>query len=216
MRLKGARLIVSSEVPADAKWNVERIKAVTGGETIVARGMRENSCEFAFTGTLLIAGNNKPQLANVDEAIRRRMHIVPFKAKIADADINKHLADELKQEAGGILKWMIEGCRNWRRDGLKRPKAVETATEEYLTDEDHIRQWRDECCDFHADASVTATTSTLFASWKKWCERDGLRYGTINQFSEWRANSGVERYRHADARGFKGIAVKPQRLSVPY
>ena len=212
MRLRGARLIVSSEIAAGARWNEERIKAITGGEKVVARGMRESSVEFSFCGTLLIAGNNKPELSAVNNAIKRRMHLVPFAAHIDEDDVNKNLAETLKREAGGILKWMIEGCSAWKMEGLRRPEAVEAATIEYFADEDHVRQWIDECCDYHPDATERTATSTLFASWRNWCEASGLRYGTINQFSTQLVHAGIERANfHSSARGFKGIAIKPKK-----
>jgi len=82
---------------------------------------------------------------------------------------------------------------------------------QYLADEDQIRQWRDECSDFDVNATVSATTSELFASWKKWSRRTGC---ATARFSERLANSGAEHHRQNDARGSKGIAVKPPKATL--
>ena len=54
--------------------------------------------------------------------------------KMTDLD----LADKLKDEWPGILRWAIEGCLEWQRIGLAPPPAVLAATESYLADEDAI------------------------------------------------------------------------------
>ncbi len=54
-----------------------RIKALTGGDKIAARFMRQDFFEFIPQFKLLIAGNHRPGLRSVDEAIRRRLHLIP-------------------------------------------------------------------------------------------------------------------------------------------
>jgi len=60
---------------------------------------------------LVIAGNHKPSLSGVDPAIRRRFHLIPFSVTITSPD--KELPARLRVEWPGILRWMIEGCRQW-------------------------------------------------------------------------------------------------------
>jgi putative DNA primase/helicase len=64
---------------------------------------------------LLIAGNHKPSLRSVDEAIRRRFNLIPFSVTIAkEADLD----DKLKAERPGILQWMFDGCMGLARTGV--------------------------------------------------------------------------------------------------
>ena len=51
-----------------------KIKTLTGGDKIAARFMRQDFFEYVPQFKLLIAGNHKPSLRTVDEAIRRRFH----------------------------------------------------------------------------------------------------------------------------------------------
>ncbi len=118
--------------------------------------------------TLMIYGNFKPGLKSVDEAIRRRMKLVPFTVTIAKAKRDKELITKLKAEWGGILAWMIEGCMIWQREGLVTPKCVEDATAEYLHEEDMIGRWIDECC--VRDPQALTLHGDLFESWKGWAE----------------------------------------------
>jgi phage/plasmid-associated DNA primase len=47
---------------------------MTGGDMVSARFMRGNFFQYKPEFKLLIAGNHKPALSGVDEAMRRRIH----------------------------------------------------------------------------------------------------------------------------------------------
>ena len=87
--LQGARLVVGSEVEENSRWNESRIKSLTGGDLISARYMRQDFFTFIPQFTLVISGNQKPHLRNIDDAIRRRMHLIPFmnKPEIVDTAV---------------------------------------------------------------------------------------------------------------------------------
>ena len=70
--LRGARLVTATETEEGRRWAESRIKQLTGGDPIAARFMRQDLFEFVPQFKLVIAGNHKPQLRNVDEAMRRR------------------------------------------------------------------------------------------------------------------------------------------------
>ena len=60
--LRGARLVTAVETEEGRRWAESRIKALTGGDTITARFMRQDFFEFTPQFKLLIAGNHKPGL----------------------------------------------------------------------------------------------------------------------------------------------------------
>ena len=49
------------------------LKTLTGGDKIPARFMRQDFFEYVPQFKLIIAGNHKPGLRSVDEAMRRRL-----------------------------------------------------------------------------------------------------------------------------------------------
>lgn len=169
--LMGARLVTAQETEEGKRWNESRIKALTGGDPIKARFMRQDEFEFMPQFQLIIAGNHKPGLRNVDEAIKRRMRLVPFDVTIPAERRDPMLADRLRAEAGGILAWAIEGCQRWQRDGLQAPPRVLAATEEYLEQQDSIGAWIDECCE--QGNAYTSRRGDLYKSFKAWAERTG-------------------------------------------
>ena len=80
--LYGARLAVAHETEAGRCWAEAKIKSLTGGDKITARYMRGDFFDFTPKFKLMIVGNHKPSLPSVDEAIRRRFHLVPFTVTI--------------------------------------------------------------------------------------------------------------------------------------
>ena len=97
--------------------------------------MRQDFFEYTPQFKLFIAGNHKPSLRSVDEAMRRRFHLIPFAVTIPKQDRDAQLTEKLKAEWSGILAWMIEGCLAWQRYGLNSPIAVREATEQYMESE---------------------------------------------------------------------------------
>ena len=134
--LRGARLVTATETEEGRRWAESRIKQLTGGDTVAARFMRQDFFEYRPAFKLIIAGNHKPLLRSVDEAIRRRFHLIPFAVTIPPEERDAVLAEKLKAEWPGILAWLIEGCLEWQTEGLRPPQAVLEATEAYLSAED--------------------------------------------------------------------------------
>jgi putative DNA primase/helicase len=66
--------------------------------------------EFDPRFKLMVTGNHKPSFNTVDEAIRRRLYLIPFTVTIPEAERDPELTEKLKAERHGILQWMIEGC----------------------------------------------------------------------------------------------------------
>jgi phage/plasmid-associated DNA primase len=94
---------------------------------------------------LLIGGNHRPKLYTVDEAMRRRLLLVPFTVQIPKAERDKDLKHKLVPEHPAILRWCMDGCLQWQNMGLDPPAGVIEATEAYFSDQDTIGQWLEEC-----------------------------------------------------------------------
>jgi putative DNA primase/helicase len=103
-KLRGARLVVATETQAGRSWDEAKIKAITGGERLTARFMRQDFFDFYPTFKLFISGNHLPRLRNVDEAIRRRLLLVPFTVQIPKDERDSKLMEKLKPEWPAILR----------------------------------------------------------------------------------------------------------------
>ena len=81
-RLNKIRLTVAQETPKGRAWDEAKIKNMTGGDPIPARFMHQNFFDVIPSHKLIIAGNHKPKLKVVDEAIRARLLLIPFTVTI--------------------------------------------------------------------------------------------------------------------------------------
>jgi putative DNA primase/helicase len=116
--LRGARLVYVSETEEGRAWAENRIKALTGGDPISARFMRQDFFTYQPQFKLTIIGNHKPVLRNVDDANRRRFNLAPFVFKPETPDLQ--LQEKLEPEYPAILRWMLDGALDWQEPGSSR------------------------------------------------------------------------------------------------
>lgn len=210
-KLRGARLVSATETEEGRRWAESKIKAITGGDPISARFMRQDFFTFRPSLKLWIAGNHKPGLKNVDKAMRRRVNVIPFTVTIDENSRDRDLSAKLRAEWPIILRWMLDGCRDWQRSGLEPPAAVTSATEDYIEAEDTLGRWLDECCSQHkAYASLFAD---LWSSWKAWAEQAGEYVGNKKRFSQMLSDRGFEPQAMAgNHKGFRGLVVGADQM----
>lgn len=177
--LMGARLVVAQETDEGRKWAESKLKALTGGDPITARFMRQDFFTFLPKFTLIIAGNHKPSIQTVDEAMRRRLHLVPFTVTIPKDKRDPDLAEILQRESAGIMSWLIDGVVEYCEQGLNPPQAVLDATECYFEDENTLAQWINDWCEIGSDLWETPTL--LFNSWKQYATAANIPIGTQGQ-----------------------------------
>ncbi len=206
--LRGARLVTATETDQGRRWAESRIKALTGGDKISARFMRQDFFEFEPQFKLVIAGNHKPGIRNIDEAMRRRLHLIPFLVTIPPEHRDKNLTERLLAERDGILAWAVRGCLEWQTVGLSPPAAVLSATEDYFADQDSIGRWIAEEC--LQGAKHTELFSALYDAWKRWAEDIGEYVLSKRAFSQALGSRGYEKWRDGATtqRGFRGLALR--------
>jgi len=211
--LDGARLVTASETEEGRRWDEAKLKAITGGDLITARRMRQDFFTFKPRFKLVVAGNYRPAMRSADDAMRRRFHVLPMLHK--PETIDKSLADRLRAELGGILKWAAHGAGEWLRTGLKPPAAVTSATDQYFEDENSIGLWLKDRC--HKSEGKITSTAALFADWKSWANRVGEYTGTERRFAQRLTTMGFERARDPDTarRGFRGVVLRGVTDDLP-
>ena len=205
--LRGARLVTAQEVESGRRWDEAKVKALTGGDPITARFMRQDNFTFDPQFSLILAGNHKPRIRNVDVAIRSRFLLFPFRVIIPEDERDPLLAQELEAEWPAILRWMIDGCLQWQEIGLAPCQAILDATEEYMNAEDQIASWIEDHC--IEDPNAMTRSMMLYENYKEWCERNGLRHGTQKAFSEKLSERQLDKTRDSKGRwAFIGLEVK--------
>jgi putative DNA primase/helicase len=213
--LRGMRLVTTSETEKGQRWAESKIKNLTGGDPISARFMRQDYFDYMPQFKICISGNHKPGLRTVDDAIKARMHLIPFNVYIPKEERDTEVMTKLQVEWAGILQWAIEGCRAWQREGLRRPAAVEAASEEYVNDADLLSLWFEDMCVKKKESSLY--TFELYPSYAQWAKDRGEFVMSMREFSGELADRatefGLKKNRDLwrgkqHGRGFDGVAFR--------
>ncbi len=164
-RLKGARFIISSELERSKILDEALVKRFTSEEAISARFLRQEFFEFKPTGKIFLSTNYKPTIKGTDDGIWRRIRLIPFEHKFEGVNkIEKYAEKFLYPELPGILRWAVEGFLKMQKDGMKPPKIVQCATQDYKSDEDAVGAFIEEFCEFNE--MFTVTVVDLYDSFK--------------------------------------------------
>jgi putative DNA primase/helicase len=177
-RMRGARLVSAPESQEGRAIDEAKVKQLTGGDKVSARFMQQDFFQFTPQFKLLLVGNHKPTIRNLDAAMRRRLHLVPFtqQPKVVD----RMLGDKLKAEWPQILRWAMEGCAAWQREGLVAPPVVLAQTAEYFEEEDPIVSFLEEKC--VVKDGLTCRSHDLFNAWSTWAHDRNEPVGTQKGF----------------------------------
>jgi putative DNA primase/helicase len=101
----------------------------------------------------------------------RRVALVPFEITIPKESQDRKLLAKLKGEGPGILNWMLEGLRMWKKDGLNIPKKIESATAAYRDEQDTLGEWLREHCEI--GGGMTVKKEDAYQAYKYWAQRNG-------------------------------------------
>jgi putative DNA primase/helicase len=179
--LFGMRFVASIEVEDGRRLAESLVKQLTGGDRVKARKMRQDFWEFEPSHKVFMAVNSKPEVRGNDTAIWRRIRLIPFTETIPPAEQDKGLPKKLRSELGGILAWAVEGCLEWRREGLQAPEEVRKATGQYRSEMDVVGAFlQDECEIGHGHKEPF---TTLYKRYEEWCEEGGERAETRRKFN---------------------------------
>lgn len=175
MSLKGIRMAFASEVDEGQRFSASKIKWLTGKDELVGRHPHDKyPTRFSPTHKLFLMTNTQPQAPPNDKAFWERLHLIPFHISFVNRDPQESyerpaildLDRQLREEAQGILAWLVRGCLLWQKHGLKPPKEVTEATELYRRNEDLLADFIDECC--IREPGAKEKSSALYARFVDW------------------------------------------------
>ncbi len=172
--LAGARFVAATEAGKARRFDVGRLKMLTGGDTVSARFLYKEFFSFKPQFKLWVAANNQPAIDEQSAAIWERLLLIPFRRQFIGANDDKGLEEKLIAELPGILNWAIAGCREWLEFGLLVPKPVKEATEEYRRDEDLLDDFI-RANIVKDDASEGIYSQKLFDIYLAHCEDTGVK-----------------------------------------
>lgn len=168
----GARLVISAEFDEGRRLAESLVKQLTGGDRLKSRRMYGNWIESPATHKIVLITNHRPVIRGTDDAIWRRVRLIPWTVTIPPQDRDPHLQRRLAAEASGILNWLIAACLDWQRGGLREPDAVMAARDDYRAASDEFAAFLDDRCVTDPQANVAA--AAFYGAYKAWANAQGM------------------------------------------
>src|SRR5438105_298728 len=205
------RLAVAEETSQVARLNESSVKNLTGGDTIMARRMREDPWRFKPTHSLWLCTNHLPQIQGRDTGIWRRVRVVKWVRTFAGAEMDTTLDAVLAREASGILNWLLAGGRAGQTHGLKEPDAVLRDTLAYRQSQDVLTRFAEDV-GLTFDKGLAIGGSRLQELLKAWVEQEGIPRPNNKAVSDWLlSHPGVRvenpRMKGRQLRYWRGVGV---------
>jgi putative DNA primase/helicase len=157
-----------------ASLRISRADTAARSDTLTGRvPYGKADITFRPTHKLVIVGNHKPEITDNSFGMWRRVALTPFEQTIPEASRDPRLLAVLKEEASGVLNWMIAGLRDYREGGLQIPEKIKAATAGYREEQDVIGEWITERC--VNGGGCSEKKAFLYGSYQDWAKLNGHR-----------------------------------------
>ena len=185
MALRGTRLAYASEANSRQALDQAKIKDLTGGGYITARGITDKDMtEWKQSALLLLLTNYLPKINSDDDGFNARticiewpVKFVPNPVKENERKIDYNIAKKLESERSGILALLVRGCMDVMANGLRTPEKVLQYTREQIDSFDDIGKFLKECCQVEdpptggRDYETRTAASELLKVCNWWCRK---------------------------------------------
>ncbi len=172
-RIRGSRFVYSNEFSRNSILNESFLKAITDGGKISCRPLYGSCIEYTPTYTLWFSTNHLPNLQAMDEGIRRRIVVIPFRLHIPEDMVDRNLGNTFLEEANGIFLWLLAGYYDYLEYGLTPPEAVRQATAQYFAEQDIFQQFLEECYLPIGKNDGMLYAKEVYADYVNWCATSG-------------------------------------------
>jgi putative DNA primase/helicase len=196
--LMGKRIIWASETDENRRFSSSAVKLMTGGDTLKGRPLQGMMIEIQPNHTLFLLTNERPSAPASDQGFWSRCLLIKFLERFVENPhlpnehpIDVHLPAKLEAELEGILRWLVEGCLEWQRDGLKPPPRVLADTDEYRGDVDILGRFLSEECVRIVGSKIQC--AELYEHYEKWAKANGLKPWSSIKFSKELTSRGLQK-----------------------
>ena len=178
-RLRGCRLVTSSELEENQYWAEATIKDITGNDKIAAKFMNKGMFEFRPQATFIVRGNNRPKVTGTDRGIWRRFLTVGFEE---DFESNGKKDDRLfhalrePEIMNSILGWLVRGALEYKRIGLKEPVKVSLLKASYQAEMNPVSEFLRECFTPTLTFSEGCTLDQILSVYASWARENAQGY----------------------------------------
>ncbi|WP_157211405.1 phage/plasmid primase, P4 family [Pandoraea sp. B-6] len=206
MALQRPRILFCTESERRGGIDEPFFKQLTGGDQVSGRHNYGETESFRPRGKLLLSTNEMPDWDRENDALWRRVMVIPFTQKFSGASRDNDLDDKLATEASGILNWLIAGASDYLQAGrLPRCAQVEAATSDARTRADSVRMWIDAECKRSANGKIAAQDA--FDAYSRFTGRHGVEPVTIQKFKLRMVSLGFKQKRINRGNQYVGVRL---------
>jgi len=173
-RLAGARFVLASEGEQNARVSAATLKRWTGEDTITARPLFKGEFEFKPRFLLILLTNAQPSVVDTSEGFWRRVNLVPWRRYFDKATRDDRLREKLAEELPGILRWAVDGAREWYAKGeLGSSGSIDRETGAYRESQDRLAEFVQWGLDLTGEHSDWATVTDVHKAYLAWADEAG-------------------------------------------
>jgi putative DNA primase/helicase len=181
-RLKSSRFVTCEEPTEGVRLNEGLLKQLTGGSKITCRFLYGDEFEYTPEFKIWVATNHKPVIRGMDLGIWRRIKLIPFEVNIPPEKVDKTLKYKLRKEMPQILRWAVEGCIKWQKEGITEPECVQQAVKEYKNEMDLLAGFIEDAIVIDYDCNERIMAKDLFGMYIKWAKANNEYEMTSKKF----------------------------------
>lgn len=207
MELRGRRLVFCSETERGRRFAESTMKRLVGGDPIQANRMHKDPITFLPSHTLVMCTNHLPLVSGDDEALWRRLLVVPFDVVIPKEERDGSLPGKLSEphNLAAVLAWVHRGYRAYLDRGLDAPEKVRGRTATYRTESDVIGRFLAECVEF--GTSLSESAAVLFTAYETFTRVEGEQSVTKTEFGKEMSRRSYESVKRGGMRIYSGLMV---------
>jgi phage/plasmid-associated DNA primase len=185
--IKNRRFIDMAEPDEREQLNTAIIKQLSGGDTLLARGLFKDQEQIRVSGKIFLATNRMPKIESMDGGTWRRLKVIPFMAKFLDPGHpqidpanNYHekdygLDDKLRRWRKAFFSLLVHYYETkYCPSGIRNiPSMVNEYTNEYKTSYDCFQKFLVErikvaSAKDQSPMGESATIKQIYACFKSW------------------------------------------------
>lgn len=207
--LVGKRLNVCGEDESAFIRN-DILKTLASEDSISINPKFKDEFDYKPIAKYLLMSNSNPKFSTIDNAMKRRIHIIPHNREFKEEEMNWDLQDQLKAEIPGIIWKFAQAYQRLAKNNYIFHKS-EQSTNALLaleSDVSSVVEWTRE--NLAIDASEFFATTDLYRIYKVWCEDAGRKAVHRNRWGkEVSAELGINSERRTIAGSqVRGYTVK--------
>lgn len=232
----GRRFITpSSEIPANAQWRSEVVKAYVGNDQLLAERKYENPIEFRPQGGLWVAGNHYLAHEDRDDSMSTRLIYLTFHQPSGRRLSPGEVRQLIDSEADDILAWLAylhakmrviyaqtQDPAYWGDTAHGYPKGYAPDLDIIATETDPWSSLFEDCFEVTGAETDLTSNDDLYAVFRRWATQvEGMSFQHLPTRAQFvarvlKGRPGIvqARFPKGGPRGSKGIRLTPTGQSL--